>query len=181
MLEPYHNDDDGTDTTLRFWSKWITTHYDDVIMGAMASQITSLPIVYSNVYSGADQRKHQSPRQWPLWGPVNSPFKWSVTRKMVPFDDVIMLFLIYGTRAHDAVALYEGLRVWGFVSVGNCAWYLNCDPMSEFQVQFPIRTKGLLDSWSKYMFVVYKQWFGWESTMLYTVRLIIVNFYLNKS
>ena len=29
-------------------------------MGAMASQITSLTIVYSTVYSGADQRKHQS-------------------------------------------------------------------------------------------------------------------------
>ena len=35
-------------------------HYDDVIMGAMASQITSLTIVYSTVYSGADQSKHQS-------------------------------------------------------------------------------------------------------------------------
>ena len=32
----------------------------DVIMGAMASQITSLMIVYSAVYSGADQRKYQS-------------------------------------------------------------------------------------------------------------------------
>ena len=29
-------------------------------MGAMASLITSLTIVYSTVYSGADQRKHQS-------------------------------------------------------------------------------------------------------------------------
>ena len=35
-------------------------HYSDVIMGAIASQITSLTIVYSTVYSGADQRKHQS-------------------------------------------------------------------------------------------------------------------------
>ena len=33
-------------------------HYGDVIMSAMASQITSLTIVYSTVYSGADQRKH---------------------------------------------------------------------------------------------------------------------------
>ena len=32
----------------------------DVIMGATASQITSLTIVYSTVYSGVDQRKHQS-------------------------------------------------------------------------------------------------------------------------
>ena len=34
-------------------------HYSDVIMGAMASQIPSLAIVHSTVYSSADQRKHQ--------------------------------------------------------------------------------------------------------------------------
>ena len=36
------------------------THYRDVIVGALASQITSLTIVYSTVYSDADQREHQS-------------------------------------------------------------------------------------------------------------------------
>ena len=35
-------------------------HYNDVIMSMMMSQITSLTIVYSMVYSGTDQRKHQS-------------------------------------------------------------------------------------------------------------------------
>ena len=35
-------------------------HYNDVMMGAMASQITSLTIVYSTVYLGTDERKHQS-------------------------------------------------------------------------------------------------------------------------
>ena len=35
-------------------------HYDDVIMSAMVSRITNLVIVYSAVYSGTDQRKHQS-------------------------------------------------------------------------------------------------------------------------
>ena len=35
-------------------------HYSDVIMGTMASQTTRLTIVYSTVYSGVDQRKHQS-------------------------------------------------------------------------------------------------------------------------
>ena len=62
-------------------------------MGAMASQITSLTIVYSTVYSGAGQSKHQSSASLAfLWGirPVNSPHKWPVTRKMFPFDDVIM-------------------------------------------------------------------------------------------
>ena len=40
---------------------WIETkHYDDVIMTTMAAQITSLTVVYSTVYSDANQRKHQS-------------------------------------------------------------------------------------------------------------------------
>ena len=70
-------------------------HYDDVIMGAIASQITSLTIVYSTVYSDADQRKHQSSASLAFVrgihrGPVNSPHKWPVTRKKFPFDDVIM-------------------------------------------------------------------------------------------
>ena len=43
------------------WSDTISRdHYSDVIMGAMASQITSLTIVYSSVCSGANQIKHQS-------------------------------------------------------------------------------------------------------------------------
>ena len=75
----------------------IEGHYNDVIMGAIASQITSLTIVYSTVYSGADQRKHQSSSSIAfVWGihrwPVQSPHKWPVTRKIFPFDDVIMDF-----------------------------------------------------------------------------------------
>ena len=55
-------------------------------MGAIASQITSLAIVYSTVYSGAAQRKHESSAPLaPVRGihrrPVNSPHKWPVTRK----------------------------------------------------------------------------------------------------
>ena len=73
----------------------VEIHYDDAIMGAIGSQITSLTIVYSTVYSGADQSKHQSSASLAfVWGihrgPVNSPHKWPVTRKMFPFDDVIM-------------------------------------------------------------------------------------------
>ena len=70
-------------------------HYRDVIMSTIASQITSLGIVYLTVYSGADQRKHQSSASLAFvrgihrW-PVNSPHKWPVTRKVFPFDDVIM-------------------------------------------------------------------------------------------
>ena len=35
-------------------------HYDDVIMTTMAAQITSVTVVYSTVYSDANQRNHQS-------------------------------------------------------------------------------------------------------------------------
>ena len=60
----------------------------------MASKITILMIVYLTVYSGADQRKHQSSASLAFvmgihrW-PVNSPHKWPVTRKMFTLDDVI--------------------------------------------------------------------------------------------
>ena len=78
------------------WHFWY--HYNTVIMGAIASQITSLTTVYSILYSDADETKHQS--YAPLAfvrgihrGPVNSPHKWPVTRKMFPFDDVILMEL----------------------------------------------------------------------------------------
>ena len=70
-------------------------HYSDVIMGMVTFQITSLMIVYSTIYLGADQRKHQSSTSLAFargihrW-PVNSPHKWPVTRRIFPFYDVIM-------------------------------------------------------------------------------------------
>ena len=80
------------------YQRWVsmTGHdiYNDVIMDAIASQITSLTIVYSTVYSGADQRKHERSASLAFVrgihrGPVNSPHKWPVTGKMFPFVDVI--------------------------------------------------------------------------------------------
>ena len=73
---------------LSLWKKTGQYHYNDVIMGSIESQITSLTIVYSTVYSDADQRKHQSSASLVFVrgihrGPVNSPHKWPVTRKKV--------------------------------------------------------------------------------------------------
>ena len=78
--------------------KRVPHHYDDVTMSLMASQITSLTIVYSTVYSGADQRKLQSSASLAfVWGihrgPVNSPHKRPITRILFPFDDVIMIII----------------------------------------------------------------------------------------
>ena len=65
-------------------------------MRAMVSQITSLKIVYTTVYSGAGQRKRQSSaslayvQRTHRWQVV-SPHKWPVMRKMFPFDNIIMM------------------------------------------------------------------------------------------
>ena len=65
-------------------------------MGAMVSQTTSLGVISSTIYSGANQSKHQSSASLAIvrgihrW-PVNSPHKEPVAREMFPFDDVIMM------------------------------------------------------------------------------------------
>ena len=114
-------------------------------MSGMASQITSLTIVYSTVYPGADQRKHQSPASLAFVrgihrGPMNSPHKWPVTRKLFPFDDVIMHFVLmhyFGVHSmskgreknkncHDATgrAVCDDkvsiMITLGFQCIGNC-------------------------------------------------------------
>ena len=78
----------------------IPKYYSDAIMSTIASQISNLKIVFSTVYSGTDQRKHQSSASLDfVWGihrwPGNSPHKGPVTRKMFPFDDVIMLTMFF--------------------------------------------------------------------------------------
>ena len=75
-------------------------------MGVMAYQITSLTIVYSTDYSGANQRKHQSSASLAFVRGIHrrlmkSPHKWQVTRKMFPFDDVIMSHMC--RRVHDSL------------------------------------------------------------------------------
>ena len=73
----------------------IVENYGDVIISAMASQTTSVSKVCSTVCSGTDQRKPHSSTSLAFvrgihrWA-VNSPHKRPVTRKMFPFDDVIM-------------------------------------------------------------------------------------------
>ena len=123
------------------------SHYCDVIIGAMASQITSLTSVCSTVYSDADQRKHQSSaslafvREIHRW-PVNSPHKWPVTRKVFPFDDIIMfpkqhtkyLFVIISVEVIYQLLEINGNIFWGFINVGSIqgsfntmrAWTLLC-------------------------------------------------------
>ena len=83
-------------TYMRFHS-WAIKKLSWFSLSQHRCQISSLAIVYSTV-SDADQRKHQSSASLAFVrgihrGPVNSPHKWPVTRKMFPFDDVIMMWL----------------------------------------------------------------------------------------
>ena len=113
----------------------VTCHYNDVIMSAIASQITTLTIVYSTVYSGADQRKHQSSVSLAFvrgihWWPVNSPHKGPVTRKMFPFDDVIMIIIniihdsFWWNKHKEAETKSPSINQWHF------QWH--------FQMHFPV-------------------------------------------
>ena len=99
--------------------KWLCIHYSDVIMNAMASQITGVWIMYSIVFSCVDQRKHQSSASLAIvrgihrW-PVNYPHKGPVTRKTIPFDDVTMWlgFITYATKGQSSNGLRAKTERW---------------------------------------------------------------------
>ena len=119
-----------------------SVHYSDVIMGAMASQITSPTIVYSTVYSG--QRKHQSSASLAFvrgihrWT-VNFPYKGPATRNMFPFDDVIMGDLprrsahkmppsqiAHRSRTVIRSPYYTGCSPWDICRLCITSTYLSC-------------------------------------------------------
>ena len=89
------------------------THYSDVTMSVMASQIAGFSSVRSTFYPAADQRKRQSSaslifsmgiHRWPEYSPQKGP----VTRKICPFDDVNMSPYPFYPQAD-----VEGLRSQG--------------------------------------------------------------------
>ena len=100
-------------------------HYTDVIIDTMTSQISSLTIVYSTVYSDADQRKHQSSASLAFVRGihrrlVNSPHKWPVKRKMFPFDDVIMMLWAF---VFERLAMSNvSAKVWFIDRLVNMLW-----------------------------------------------------------
>ena len=101
-------------------------------MGAMASQITSLTIVFSTVYSDSDQRKHQSSATLALCGegPVNSPHKWSVTRKKFPFHEVIIkpkLLVSLWTPDRDKLMLFGDILL--YITARHLRKYCSCHRM----------------------------------------------------
>ena len=130
----------------------LPSDYNDVVMSAMACQITGVSIVCSNVCSCADQRKHQSfaslafVRGIHRW-PVNSPHIGPVTRKMFAFDDVIIMF-----NLSHLLTLGRGLRMISrrrpFDDSGTVKYAQNPSknighkaPFVQFYTQFPNHLK----------------------------------------
>ena len=105
-------------------------------MRAMVSQITSLTIVYSTVYSATDQRKHQSSaslavvrgiKRWP----VNSPHKGLITRQMFPFDDVIMIYHNKVGSCHASHWILKN-RTYDIYSVAIYGSFSNCHKIAPY-------------------------------------------------
>ena len=105
-------------------------HYNYVIISTMASEVTSITIVYSIVYSGTEERKHQRSVslafvRWINRWPVNSPHKGPITRKMFPFDDVIMLTNILYCGTLHRINMETSIRVWLENSIPMTFWIGN--------------------------------------------------------
>ena len=110
IVVPYHSDPITSVTS--------QVHYVDVKMGAIASQITSLAVVYSTVYSDADQRKHQSSASLAFVrgihrGPVNCEHGPRRGRKVgfvmmptLPSLDVVIMITSVGT-SEDASSVFS--------------------------------------------------------------------------
>ena len=91
----------ATSTIVQHWDKH-SDHYNDVIMGTIASQITSLAIVYSTVYSGAEKNKTR--QIWGIWKlrPAYSPETPNSGQKrwcFVPCDLEIWWMTLENNRA----------------------------------------------------------------------------------
>ena len=101
-------------------------HYSDVIMDTMASQITSLTTVYLTVYSVQIKENIKLCVIGLCVGiyrrPVNSPHKLPVTRKIFPFDDVIMVITCQNAR----------ILVWRFVCLSG--WKITHNPRTYWHI-----------------------------------------------
>ena len=130
--------------TSHIWGVCTTLHWRHNERGGVSNH----QIVYSTVYSDADQSKHQSSASLAFVrgihrGPVNSPHKWPVTRKKFPFDDVIMRsrYQIHG----QVIGSASGSRDFTRFGPGGST-------LSRFPCKTPIGKVGT----SQYTFVTMK-------------------------
>ena len=143
-----------------FLTLLLLKHHCDVIMSALASQITGVSIVCSTVSLGADQRKLQSSASLAFmrgiyrWA-ANSPHKGPVTLKMFPSDDVTMIRMFRHiwviAMAPDILAACIAILSAGMVLTIQDA----CSPRRRISITW---ATSLLRKWKirKYIFAPYR-------------------------
>ena len=135
----------------------IDLYYNDVIKSAMASQITGVSIVYSAVRSGADQENTKAPRQWHLWGEfTGGPNKGPVTRKIFPFDDVIMGWeYISATKTSNSYLNLWSISIYIYMICLTHNFFI----ISHFNDQHVSLNSSIIYyySWTKTWIIVYQR------------------------
>ena len=143
------------------------SHYNDVIMSAMSSKINSLTIVYSTVYSMRRSKKKSKLRVTGLcaWNsPVTGEFpaQRPVTRKMFPFDDVIMICpqsgrLLVWRWAGPWAGPSDWQQLWSGCCSGADFRIPNGDLLGPAAVIYPDSyTTTCVINWTK------SKWFAWR-------------------
>ena len=139
------------------------SHYSDVIMGLMASQITSFMIVYLTVIQAQIKENIKVPHHWPLcrrihWWLVNSPHKWPVTRKMFPFDDVIKMAsqIMSQLTNQQLVHAYIKEKIQGLTLLTLCEG--NPSLISKLSSQRTPNGKSISISWCLYVRILLSIW-----------------------
>ena len=112
-------------------------HYNNVIMSAIAFQITGVSIVCSTVCWGVDQRKYQSSASLAFGRgihrfPVNFPRKGPVSLKMFPCNDIIRCDFFLGGDFHHSFFLMNPFRLHHFSSKAALPNHCSCNKSIQF-------------------------------------------------
>ena len=114
----------------RLTSCCVDVHYDDVVMGAIASHITSLTIVYTTVYWDSDQSKHQSSASLAfVWGihrgqrasyAENVSIWWRHHGKLIDCGHTAVSFciILLLCHCHNCIVLIQS--AWWTLFVASC-------------------------------------------------------------
>ena len=152
-------------------------------MSAMVSQITSLTIIYSTVYSGADQRKHQSSASLAIvWGihrwPVNAAHKGPVKPRSH----------MYCNQSATALRRKNSCNQCNHCAIKNCRsigdWSATTIPKNRRPVGDRSATGGrLIANWLEigcdwsatgWRLVGHRSAMGWRLTIEQTICCVVV-------
>ena len=116
-------------------------HYIDVIMTTMASQITSLTVVYSIVYSGADQRKHQSSASLPSVRGIHRD-RWIPAQRVSNAESVSIWWRHHGHPFMSFTPYHQLCDQYNFIKDRPAICQNVMDPLSCIHIGTGIRSGG---------------------------------------